>query len=185
MHGQASDTDTAEALLHFFADRLKVHLREEGIRHDQVAAVFNLEAQDDLVLLMSQVAALSSFLKTDDGANLLTAYRRAANIVSIEEKKDGTRYVGAPDPGLFAHPAEGGLAQALAEAAAGMGDALARERFDEAMGQLAKLRSPVDTFFDEVTVNADDPALRVNRLKLMAAITETMSKVADFSVIEG
>ena len=185
LSGQNSADETATALLDFFADRLKVHLRAEGVRHDRVAAVFNLEAQDDLVRLIRQVAALSAFLETDDGANLLTAYRRAANIIQAEEKKDGQRHAGNPDEGLFAEPAETALADALNAASAGLSLALKREEFDAAMGLLAKLRPPTDLFFDQVTVNADDPALRANRLKLMGAITATMSQVADFSVIEG
>jgi glycyl-tRNA synthetase beta chain len=185
LSGEHSADETAIALLDFFADRLKVHLREEGIRHDRVAAVFNLEAQDDLVRLMAQVAALSAFLESDDGVNLLTAYRRAANIVAAEEKKDGSRQTGAPDPKLFAHEAEKALAAALSEATATMAAALKAEAFDEAMGGLASLRGPVDAFFDQVTVNADEANLRINRLKLLGSITGTMGQVADFSVIEG
>ena len=185
LSAQNSADETATALLDFFADRLKVHLRDQGIRHDRVAAVFGLAAQDDLVRLMDQVNALSAFLETDDGVNLLTAYRRAANIVAAEEKKDGSRQSGAPDPKLFADTAEQALADALASASAVLAPMLKAERFDDAMGQLAALRGPVDTFFDQVTVNADEANLRVNRLKLLGAITGTMGRVADFSVIEG
>ncbi len=185
LSAQNSADETATALLDFFADRLKVHLREEGIRHDRVAAVFGLEAQDDLVRLMAQVNALSAFLESDDGVNLLTAYRRAANIVAAEEKKDGVRHTGAPDPKLFADAAEMALADALSTTVDGMAKALKAEGFDDAMGHLANLRSPVDTFFDQVTVNADDASLRENRLKLLGAITGTMGRVADFAVIEG
>ena len=185
LSGQQSADETAGALLDFFADRLKVHLREQGLKHDRVAAVFNREAQDDLVRLMAQVAALSAFLETDDGANLLTAYRRAANIIQAEEKKDGSRQTGNPDEKLLAEEAEKALADALNAASAGLELALRREEFDGAMGALADLRGPTDAFFDTVTVNADDPALRANRLKLLGVITDTMSQVADFSVIEG
>jgi len=134
---------------------------------------------------MAQVAALSAFLESDDGVNLLTAYRRAANIVAAEEKKDGGRQTGAPDPKLFAHEAEKALAAALSEATATMAAALKAEAFDQAMGGLASLRGPVDAFFDQVTVNADEANLRINRLKLLGSITGTMGQVADFSVIEG
>jgi glycyl-tRNA synthetase beta chain len=185
LSGQNSADETATTLLDFFADRLKVHLREEGVKHDRVAAVFNLEAQDDLVRLMAQVAALSAFLETDDGANLLVAHRRAANIIAAEEKKDGVRQSGNPDESLFAEPAESALADALNGVSAGLSLALKQEDFDGAMGLLAKLRPPTDAFFDQVTVNASDPALRANRLKLLGVITDTMSQVADFSVIEG
>ncbi len=185
LSAQNSADETASALLDFFADRLKVHLREQGIRHDRVAAVFNLEAQDDLVRLMAQVNALSAFLESDDGVNLLTAYRRAANIVAAEEKKDGSRQTGAPDLKLFTDDAEKALAEALSITSDEMAKALKAEGFDDAMSQLAKLRNPVDSFFDQVTVNADDASLRVNRLKLLNTITGTMGRVADFAVIEG
>lgn len=185
LSAQNSADETGTDLLDFFADRLKVHLREQGIRHDRVAAVFGLAAQDDLVRLMAQVGALSAFLQTDDGVNLLTAYRRAANIVAAEQKKDGNRQTGAPDAKLLTDDAEKALAEALSGASDGMTAALKAERFDEAMGQLAALRGPVDTFFDQVTVNADEANVRVNRLKLLNAITGTMGRVADFSVIKG
>ena len=185
LSGQESADETATALLDFFADRLKVHLREQGVKHDRVTAVFSLGQQDDLVRLMAQVAALSAFLETDDGANLLTAYRRAANIVAAEEKKDGQRQSGAADPALFAETAEGALASALAKSAAEMKASLAAESFDSAMGLLASLRGPTDAFFEQVTVNANNANLRINRLKLLGQMTATMSQVADFSVIEG
>jgi len=183
--GESSADETGTALLDFFADRLKVHLREDGVKHDRVAAVFGLGQQDDLVKLMAQVAALSAFLETDDGANLLTAYRRAANIVAAEQKKDGAKQIGAPDPKLFAETAETALAEALSAAASTMKSALASEDFNAAMGHLATQRGPTDAFFEQVTVNADDANLRANRLKLLGQMTATMSQVADFSVIEG
>ncbi len=185
LSGENSADETGTALLDFFADRLKVHLREDRVKHDRVAAVFGLGQQDDLVKLMAQVAALSAFLETDDGANLLTAYRRAANIVAAEAKKDGRRHTGAPDAALFAEAAESALADALATAASTMKTELAAEDFDAAMGHLATLRGPTDAFFEQVTVNADDAMLRGNRLKLLGQMTATMSQVADFSVIEG
>ena len=177
--------DPTGDLLAFFADRLKVHLREQGVRHDLVAAVFALGGEDDLVRLLARVAALAAFLKTDDGANLLIAYRRAANIVRIEEKKDGVAYDAAPDAKLFAQAEEEALAQRLQQALAAAEAALSREAFTEAMGALASLRGPVDEFFARVTVNCDNPNLRVNRLRLLARIRDTLNRVADFSQIEG
>jgi glycyl-tRNA synthetase beta chain len=183
--GQAAADETATSLLDFFADRLKVHLREDGVRHDRVAAVFGLGQQDDLVKLIAQVTALSDFLDSEDGANLLTAYRRAANIVAAEQKKDGARQTGVADPALFADEAEGALSKALSDATDGVTKALGSEDYDAAMGELSALRDPMDTFFEQVTVNADDPALRSNRLKLLGTISATMGQVADFSTIEG
>ncbi|HUC64478.1 MAG TPA: glycine--tRNA ligase subunit beta [Stellaceae bacterium] len=177
--------DPTADLLGFFADRLKVHLRGEGVRHDLIAAVFALGDEDDLVRLLARVAALDAFLKTDDGANLLVAYRRAANIVRIEEKKDGAVYPGEPDPKLLAEPAEASLAAELDRAARESGDALGREAFTAAMAALARLRGPVDEFFARVTVNCEDRELRANRLRLLAQIRDTLNRVADFSQIEG
>ncbi|MGE5476633.1 MAG: glycine--tRNA ligase subunit beta [Bacteroidales bacterium] len=175
----------AEDLMEFFADRLKVHLREKGVRHDLVNAVFALGDEDDLVRLLARVDALGDFLGSDDGANLLVAYRRAANIVRIEEKKDGTSYAGPADAALSQQDEEKALQQALAEVRTAAGHALKGEKFADAMGALARLRRPVDAFFDKVTVNTDQPAIRVNRLKLLAEIGAAMGEVADFSKIEG
>jgi glycyl-tRNA synthetase beta chain len=172
-------------LLGFFADRLKVHLRGEGVRHDYVDAVFALGGEDDILRLLARVDALATFLESEDGANLLIAYRRAANIVRIEEKKDGVSYDQAPDAAAFAQSEENALGAALMTAADAMDAAIETEDFAAAMAALAKLRGPVDTFFDEVTVNADDAALRVNRLRLLSAIKATMARVADFSKVEG
>ncbi len=177
--------DPTADLLAFFADRLKVHLREQGVRHDLVAAVFALGGEDDLVRLLARVAALDAFLKTDDGANLLVAYRRATNIVRIEEKKDGTTYPGEPDPKLLQEPAEATLAAELDRAAARSADDLAREAFTVAVAALAALRGPVDEFFARVTVNCENRELRANRLRLLAQIRDTLNRVADFSEIEG
>lgn len=175
----------SDDLLTFFADRLKVHLREQGVRHDLIDAVFALGGEDDLVRLINRVEALQGFLKTEDGENLLTAYRRAANILRAEEKKDGVSYNDAPDPGLLTDDAEKALADALDHAKPAIDNALAAEDFVAAMQALAGLRKPVDTFFDDVTVNADDAALRVNRLKLLNGIRASLDGVADFSKIEG
>lgn len=175
----------ADDLLAFFADRLKVALRDRGVRHDLIDAVFALGGEDDLVRLLARVEALGAFLGADDGANLLVAYRRAANIFRIESKKDGRQDYGAVDPALLGEAEEKSLHAALAKAHAALEPLLAAEDFVGAMAALAALRTPVDSFFDKVTVNADDPALRVNRLALLADITGTMNRVADFSRVEG
>ncbi|HIJ62329.1 MAG TPA: glycine--tRNA ligase subunit beta [Rhodospirillaceae bacterium] len=177
--------DTAADLLEFFADRLKVHLRESGLRHDLVSAVFALDGEDDLLRLVARAQALKDFLASDDGANLLIAYRRAANIVRIEEKKDGCSYARPVLAERLSAPAEQALAAALGELAVSLPPALAGERFGEAMTALARLRRPVDAFFAEVTVNCDDPALRENRLALLAEIGPAMGRIAEFSRIEG
>jgi len=170
-------------LLAFVADRLKVHLREEGVRHDLIAAVFAL-AEDDLVRLLARVDALAGFLASEDGADLLVAYRRASNIVAIEEKKGGW-VPGEVDMALLRQPEERLLAERLGATGAAAAQAVAAERFAEAMAVLALLRGPVDEFFDKVTVNADDARLRENRLRLLSQIRAVMNQVADFSQIEG
>ena len=173
------------SLLDFFADRLKVHLREQGVRHDLVQAVFALGDEDDLVRLIARVTALDSFLGGEDGANLLVAYRRAANILRIEEKKDGAVHDGAVDARLLQQDQETALVGALDQAVQEINGALKGEDFAGAMAAMAGLRQPVDQFFDAVTVNADDGALRGNRLRLLSQIRGTLHKVADFSEIEG
>ncbi|CDO60482.1 Glycyl-tRNA synthetase beta chain (EC 6.1.1.14) [Candidatus Phaeomarinobacter ectocarpi] len=174
----------SDDLLSFFADRLKFYLRDHGARHDLVDAVFAMEGRDDLWLIVQRVNALSDFLATDDGANLLAGYKRAANILRIEEKKTGA-VSGAASTELFAEKAESDLYAAI-DAATGIArEAVAKEDFAGAMAALAKLRGPVDLFFDDVTVNADDPALRENRLKLLAQIRDALHTVADFSKVEG
>ena len=169
----------------FIVDRLKVHLRDRGVRHDLISAVFAKGDEDDLVRLLARVEALDKLLGSDDGGNLLTAYRRAANILRIEEKKDGRSYEGAPAACLLNMPEESGLADALDTAAASAQRALEKEAFADAMAALAALRAPIDRFFDEVTVNDPDPALRENRLLLLSNIRAVMDGVADFSRIEG
>ncbi len=171
-------------LLSFFADRLKVQLREQGARHDLVDAVFALEGQDDLLMIVRRVEALAAFLDTDDGKNLLAGTKRATNIIRIEEKKDGRAYTGAPDAALLAQVEEKALAQAIETARKDASAAVAREDFTAAMAAVAKLRPVVDAFFDKVTVNVDDRALRENRLKLLNEIREATRAVADFSRIE-
>ncbi len=183
---QLSDLEKTNAdLLSFFADRLKVALREKGVRHDLIDAVFSLGGEDDLVRLLARVEALRALLDSDDGANLLVAYRRAANIVRIESKKDKRSYDDAVDRKLLRETDEKTLASALAGATERVDPLLADEDFSGAMAALAGLRSPIDDFFDHVTVNVDDPALRANRLALLSEITATMNRIADFSRIEG
>ncbi len=181
----ASAEATADALLQFFADRLKAHLRSEGVRHDHIAAVFALGDEDDLVRIVGRVEALGAFLGSDDGANLLTAYRRAANIAEIEGKKDGRAYDDAPDASLFTQPEETALAKALADAGPNAAARIEAGDFAGAMAALAALRQPVDAFFEHVTVNVDDPTVRLNRLKLLSLIGGAMRAVADFGEIEG
>ena len=175
-------------LLEFFADRLKVHLREKGARHDLIDAVFSLGGQDDLALIVRRVEALSELLKTDDGANLLIGVKRATNILRIEEKKDGTRHNGDPDLTIIQSQGlieEKALAVVLHGAKEEAAAAVASEDFEGAMRALSRLRQPVDAFFDKVTVNAEDPVLRANRLRLLNDIREATRTVADFSRIEG
>jgi glycyl-tRNA synthetase beta chain len=172
-------------LLAFFADRLKVQLREQGARHDLVDAVFALEGQDDLVLIVRRVEALAQFLNTEDGKNLLAGLKRAANILRIEEKRDNKTYDGPPDERLYQLPEEIALARAVSVAKDEAGRAVAAEDFAAAMRAMAKLRPHVDAFFDKVTVNVGDPALRANRLKLLNEIRAATRAVADFSRIEG
>src|SRR5207244_1745951 len=182
-HGAASFV--MSTLLPFFADRLKVQLREQGARHDLVDAVFALEGQDDLLLIVRRVEALAKFLDADDGKNLLAGYKRAVNIIRIEEKKDNASYTGAPDPQLYRQAEEWALAAGIDSARQEASAAVAREDFAGAMAAIAKLRPAVDAFFDKVTVNVDEPAVRANRLKLLNQIREATLAVADFSKIEG
>ena len=176
-------------LLSFFADRLKTQLREQGARHDLVDAVFALEGQDDLLLIVRRVEALGAFLDSEDGKNLLAGYKRATNIIRIEEKKDGREYVERPDPSLYRQDEERALSQAIDTARDEASAAVAREDFEAAMRAMAKLRPHVDAFFDKVTVNvadgADKEKLRENRLKLLNEIRDATRTVADFSKIEG
>ena len=172
-------------LMSFFADRLKVQLREQGARHDLVDAVFALEGQDDLLLIVRRVEALGKFLDTEDGKNLLAGYKRATNIIRIEEKKDSRDYTGAPDPKRYELPEEKALALAIDAAKIEATRAVAAEDFAAAMTAMAKLRPHVDAFFDKVTVNVEDKALRENRLKLLNEIRAATRAVADFSKIEG
>jgi glycyl-tRNA synthetase beta chain len=178
-------SQVVNAVLEFLADRLKVALRDRGVRHDLIDAIFSLGREDDIARLVAGVEALQVFLKTDDGTNLLAGYRRAVNILKIEEKKSNRPYSGVPNPELIKEPAEIALSDILREAQQSIIGELAGERFAEAMTVMARLRGPVDTFFEEVTVNAPDPELRTNRLHLLARLRANMHEVADFSKIEG
>jgi glycyl-tRNA synthetase beta chain len=171
-------------LLRFFADRLKVQLREQGARHDLVDAVLSLELQDDLLMIVRRVEALGKFLDTDDGKNLLAGTKRAANILRIEEKKDGKAFDGAPDAALYSLDEEKTLAKAIDQVKAEASAAVAKEDFAAAMSAMAKLRPAVDAFFDKVMVNDDDAAVRENRLKLLNEIRAATRAVADFSKIQ-
>ena len=172
-------------LLAFFADRLKVHLRDAGARHDLIDAVFSLGNQDDLLMIVRRVEALARFLDTDNGANLLAGVKRGTNILRIEEKKDGRAFDGDPDHVLLAEQGEKELVNVLDAVVHHVEDHVAREDFEGAMAALAELRPAVDVFFDNVTVNAEDGRLRENRLKLLNRLREATLKVADFSKIEG
>lgn len=172
-------------LLAFFAERLKVMLKDQGVRHDVITAIFEQGGEDDLVRLVARAKALQDFLGTEDGANLLTAYKRASNIVAKEEKKDGKTYHAAAQQSLLQQDEEKALFEALSTCRAAMEPAMQAERYAEAMKAVAALRVPVDTFFDKVTVNADDAALRVNRLSLLSAIRSMLDTVASFEKIEG
>ncbi|MGO4286341.1 glycine--tRNA ligase subunit beta [Bosea sp. TAB14] len=178
-------------LLSFFHDRLKVMLRDQGARHDLVDAVLGegASANDDLLLITLRVAALGRFLDTEDGKNLLAGYKRAANILKAEEKKDGEgAFAGAADLQLIADAGlieEKALAVALAQATPKAEAAVAAEDYEGAMAALAELRPAVDAFFDKVTVNDPDPAQRANRLKLLNQLRQATRAVADFDRIAG
>ncbi|MCX5512325.1 glycine--tRNA ligase subunit beta [Kaistia algarum] len=184
---EMSESALATNLLAFLIDRLKVQLRDSGARHDLVDAVLSAGegvANDDLLLIVRRVEALGKFLETDDGANLLAGYSRAANILKAEEKK-GESFEGEVDTLLLAAEEEKALHVAARFALAEAKAAVAREDFAAAMGALARLRAPVDAFFDKVLVNAEDAAIRANRLKLLTAIRDATLAVADFSKVGG
>jgi glycyl-tRNA synthetase beta chain len=172
-------------LLEFFADRLKVYLKDKGARHDLMDAVFALGGQDDLLMIVRRVEALSKFLDTDDGKNLLAGVKRATNIVKAEEKKDGKAVSGKVDQAILVKGEEKDLHRAIEAASALAHKALEAEDFEATMRAIAKLRGPVDAFLDNVTVNDADPSYRVNRLRLLNRIREAVAEVADFSKIEG
>jgi glycyl-tRNA synthetase beta chain len=175
-------------LMVFFEDRLTVQLREQKARHDLVDAVLetgSLVEGHRLVSIVDRVDALGKLLDTDDGKNLLAGYKRATNIIRIEEKKDKREYTGEPDAKRYQLPEEKALAEAIDVARKEASAAVGKEDFAAAMRAIAKLRPRVDAFFDKVTVNVDDKPLRENRLKLLNEIREATGAVADFSKIEG
>lgn len=172
-------------LMDFLIERLRVQLRAEGRRHDVVAATLGAGRDGDLVRLLARADALAALLGTEDGANLLAAQKRAANILRIEEKKDGRAYAEAPDPALLREPAEQALAAALEAAEPAIAARLAAEDYIGAMEEMGRLRAPVDAFFDAVTVNATETVLRANRLRLLSRIRAVMARVADISLLEG
>jgi glycyl-tRNA synthetase beta chain len=172
-------------LMQFLFDRLKVQQREQGVSHDLIDAVFALGGEDDLVRLLARVKALQVFLSSADGKPLLAGYKRAANILRIEEKKDSKTYAGDVNASLLKDAEEIALHAALAAAQSAAATAVQAEQFATAMAALAKLRAPIDAFFEKVIVNADDAAIRTNRLNLLAAIRAAIHTVADFSKIEG
>ncbi|MBV9532970.1 MAG: glycine--tRNA ligase subunit beta [Bradyrhizobium sp.] len=175
----------APSLLAFLADRLKVQLREQGARYDLVDAVFSLEGQDDLLMIVRRIEALGKFLDTDDGKNLLAGTKRAENILRIEEKKDGRSYDGPPNGALMIDPTEKQLWEVTKSTVADASLHIKAEDFKSAMASLSTLRTAVDAFFDRVRVNDGDPKIRENRLKLLSRIRAATRAVADFSRIEG
>jgi glycyl-tRNA synthetase beta chain len=184
-YGDLGKTFHANELLAFLQERLRVYLRDRGVRHDVVAAAFGVSGEDDLLRLRTRVDALTAFLRTDDGANLIAAHKRASNIVRIEAKKDGKTYAEPPDQGVLVEEVERVLAARLQEVAAASGEAINRHDFVGAMEFLAGLRAPIDAFFDQVKVNVEETDLRENRLRLLSQICETLNQVADFSQLEG
>jgi glycyl-tRNA synthetase beta chain len=180
--GQSADFESD--LLSFFADRLKVQLREQGARHDLVDAVF-AQGQDDLLMIVRRVEALGQFLDSDDGKNLLAGTKRASNILAIEEKRDKRTFEGAPNPALYSLAEEKALADAIDLVKVEASVAVMNEDFASAMSYMAQLRPAVDAFFDKVKVNDDDPKVRENRLRLLNEIRSATRAVADFSRIEG
>jgi glycyl-tRNA synthetase beta chain len=191
-HHRETTLDQAETVLNrlldiiaFFADRLKIDLRDRGARHDLLDAVFAL-GEDDLVLIVQRIEALEKFLKTEDGASLLAGYKRAANILKAEEKKDGAgAFEAAPSADLLSEAEEKALFAALGAATTEADTALKSENFEAAMQALSTLRAPTDAFFDKVTVNAENPDIRKNRLGLLAQLRRAIHLVADFSKIGG
>lgn len=181
---KTSEEEMLSSLMGFFADRVKVVLRDRGVRHDLVSAVFSAGKEDDFVRLLARVESLRDMLESQEGINLLAAYRRAANIVRIEEKKDRSRYDTPVDQALLDQAEEKALFSALVAAVENANQALKEESFAQAMSALAKLRPVMDSFFDSVTVNSKDERLRGNRLALLSMVGQTLGAVADFSKLE-
>ncbi|MXU65516.1 glycine--tRNA ligase subunit beta [Oceanomicrobium pacificus] len=175
----------ADDLLSFIHDRLTVHLRDQGIRHDVIAACLAMPGSDDLTLLMARARSLSAFLGTDDGENLLQGFKRANNILTAEEKKDGIEYSLDPDVKFAEEPTEKSLFAALDRAEPAIATAMGAEDFAAAMQHMAELRAPIDAFFEAVQVNSDNQIVRRNRLCLLNRIRQVMGQVADFTRLEG
>ncbi len=181
--GHAEAADVSDVLA-FLLERLRVQLRSEGARHDVLNAVLGAGSDDDIVRILDRTEAVARFLGSEDGADLLAAYRRAANILRIEEKKDGP-HSAAVDSALLEAPEEQALAYALGDVGPRVADLIAREKFADAMETLAGLRAPLDAFFTALQVNAERPELRRNRLRLLFHIRAAMNLAADFARIEG
>ncbi|WP_130730203.1 glycine--tRNA ligase subunit beta [Komagataeibacter xylinus] len=173
-----------DVLPEFVADRLRVQLRGEGARHDILAAVSVGNTDTDIVRLLARARAIADMLETDDGRNMLAATKRAANILRIEDRKDGP-HEGTPNPALYAQPEEKALADQLGSTIPAVEQATAQERYADAMRDVAALRPALDQFFDKVTVNDNDPAIRANRLRLLSELCRMTVLIADFSQIEG
>ncbi|OWY09975.1 glycine--tRNA ligase subunit beta [Thioclava sp. F42-5] len=178
------EADTAD-LMSFFHDRLKVHLRDAGIRHDVIDAVLAMPGSDDLTLVVKRAEALSDFFKTDDGENLIQGFKRANNILTQAEEKDGVEYSFGADPKFAETDEEKALFAALDAAEAKIAPAMQAEDFAAAMSAMADLRAPIDAFFEAVQINADNPILRRNRLNLLSRIRQICLDVADLTKIEG
>jgi len=181
---RATPNSASADLPAFMTERLRVQLRSEGARHDVLSAILAGGLDGDLTRLLARTGALADMLATEDGRNLLAASKRAANILRIEDKKDGP-HTGLPNPKLYTERAEHGLAEALTEAIPAIHTSLKAERFAEAMRAAANLRPALDRFFETVTVNAEDPTLRKNRLQLLTELNHALHPIADFSQIEG
>jgi glycyl-tRNA synthetase beta chain len=177
--------DTSVDLLTFFHDRLKVYLRDLGVREDVIDACIEMDANDDLALLVARARALQDVLSTEDGENLVQGFKRANNILSQAEEKDGVEYSFGGDPKFAEDPTETALFDALAQAEARIKPAIADQDFATAMTAMADLRAPVDAFFEAVQVNTDSDVLRRNRLNLLSSIRSTCLQVADLRRIEG
>lgn len=184
-HKAVKPGDVLLELLEFFAERLKALLKADNIRHDLINAVFDGGNEDDLLRIVQRVAALHHFLGTEDGENLLGAYRRATNIVRIEEKNDDTVYKGNPSKSLLEQSEEQELFNILHDLKPQIKKALKENHFEEAMGLLSGARQPIDAFFEAVTVNCDKVDVRKNRLKLLAQLRDLVDDIANFSLIEG
>jgi glycyl-tRNA synthetase beta chain len=179
------DHEIAFHLLAFLHDRLKVHLRDEGVRHDVIDACLAMPNNDDLTLLVARAEALSAFLGTDDGGNLVQGFRRANNILTQAEEKDGVEYSFGADRKYATDPAETALFEALDRAEAAIGPAMAAEDFAASMRAMAGLRAPIDAFFEAVQVNTDNGVVRRNRLNLLSRIRSVCLSVADLTKLEG